>query len=502
MGPIAKAASVLLARGSDAAEVLLVRRADTLRFFGGFWAFPGGKAAPDDSDIVATAARELFEETGILLARQADGSFPPASPDFYQARLALIEGRLSFATWLAELGLHIDAGDFIPIGEITTPAFAPMRFATFFFVAHLPADQEAAILPGELSEGLWSTPAAMLERWRHSECLLSPPTVITLQAVEGRGAGEAPARLGPLFAALAAGQMHPIYFAPSVQMLPLLAQGLPPVTHTNAYLVGAGPRYLIDPGADDPAEQRRLFDVLDAHQAAGHRLSAVVLTHHHPDHIGAAAVVAKRYGVPIWAHKLTAHALDGKLTIDRLLADGDRLDLGPCPNGTNAWYLEAVHTPGHAVGHLCFYDPHYRLLFVGDMVSTVTSVLIAPPGGDLTVYLHSLRRLLEVPARLLLPAHGNPSAQPRQTVEAALDHRAKRESQLLEALQGGERTVEELGPIVYRGLPAKQMRYAHLQIDAGLAKLEREGRVNKHGQNWRLKPAAPEDACTQTGGSC
>ena len=61
--------------------------------------------------------------------------------------------------------------------------------------------------------------------------------------------------------------VHSIYFGPGVQMIPLFTEGLPPSTHTNAYLVGSDPAYLIDPGASDPAEQERLFALL-----AGRRL--------------------------------------------------------------------------------------------------------------------------------------------------------------------------------------------------------------------------------------
>jgi ribonuclease/clavin/mitogillin len=346
-------------------------------------------------------------------------------------------------------------------------------------------------LPGELAQARWSTPAAMLDAWRRGECLLSPPSAMTLEAVTGRSADEAPARLRPLLAALETGRMHPIFFAPEVQMLPLRAAALPPTTHTNAFLVGTGPRYLLDPGAEDPAEQQLLFDVLDGHQTAGRRLSAVVLTHHHPDHVGAAGACAQRYGVPVLAHPRTAQALQGKVGVNRLLAEGDRLDLGVRPDGGGPWHLEALHTPGHAAGHLCFYDPHYRLLFAGDMVSTLTSVVIAPPDGDLAVYMQSLRRLLEISTRLLLPAHGNPSAQAHKTLQAALDHRAEREGQLVTVLQAAARTVEELGPELYRGLPAPQMRFALLQIRAGLEKLEREGRARADGQKWRLTAAEP-----------
>src|SRR5262249_34892572 len=161
---------------------------------------------------------------------------------------------------------------------------------------------------------------------------------------------------------------------------------------------------------------------------------AVVLTHQHPDHVGAAAACAQRYGVPVWAHPRTAAALAGKVEVTRFLHDGDRLELGERPDGGGRWHLEALHTPGHAAGHLAFYETHYRLLFAGDLVSTLSSVVIAPPEGDLAEYLASLARLLRFEMRLLLPGHGNASARPRQTVEEHLAHRGQREQQLLAAL--------------------------------------------------------------------
>src|SRR5207245_875022 len=105
----------------------LVRRAEHLRFFGGFWAFPGGRVAPEDAETPgaplsgrrAAAARELFEETGVLVARRADGSFPPASPELEALRRDMIAGRQSFAAVLRRLGLEVDFRDFTHLGDIT-----------------------------------------------------------------------------------------------------------------------------------------------------------------------------------------------------------------------------------------------------------------------------------------------------------------------------------------------------------------------------------------------
>jgi glyoxylase-like metal-dependent hydrolase (beta-lactamase superfamily II) len=301
-------------------------------------------------------------------------------------------------------------------------------------------------------------------------------------------------RLAALIASLDEGALPPIFFAPDVQLVPLAASALPPSTHTNAYLVGRDPAYLIDPGPENPEEQQRLFDVLDSQSALGYRLAAVVLTHHHRDHVGAARVCSERYGVPIWTHELTALALKDKRAVARQLREGDRLDLGEAPDG-HPWFLDVLHTPGHAAGHLAFYEPHYRLLFAGDMVSTQSSILIVPPDGDLATYLASLRRLRDLDCRLLFPAHGSPSAQPAKTLDECLSHRAKREQQLLEALATGPRTVRELLDELYRGTPTSLQRMADLQIRAGLHKLRCESRIEVCGEGdeapWKLCDPQP-----------
>src|SRR5262249_7710882 len=99
----------------------------------------------------------------------------------------------------------------------------------------------------------------------------------------------------------------------------------------------------------------------------------------------------------------------------------------------------------------------------------------------------SLRRLRALPARLLLPSHGNVSARPQLVIDEALAHRAKREAQLLEALAARPATVVELTPVLYRGVPEALERFARAQLLAGLVKLEREGRVRRaDAERWEL----------------
>ncbi len=138
-----------------------------------------------------------------------------------------------------------------------------------------------------------------------------------------------------------------------------------------------------------------------------------------------------------------------------------------------------------------FFDPFYGLLYAGDMISTVTSIVIGPPDGDLAVYLHSLQELRKLPARLLLPAHGNVSARPAGLIDAALEHRAKRERQLVDALSEGPAAIDELTQRLYRGTPEAVMRFARAQVLAGLLKLQGEGRAHSlGGDRWELDAGA------------
>jgi ribonuclease/clavin/mitogillin len=490
---ITPAASVLFSRGPGSRDVFAILRGQQLKFFGGFWAFPGGKLTKleaEFADAIAArrcaACRELFEETGVLIARRPDGSFPPGSPDLDHCRRALLDEQLPFAHLLADRQLVIRPEDFSLIGEITTPAFAPVRYATTFFVAHLPTGQTPDVWPGELERGEWVEAAEMLARWRRGDDLSTPPSVMTLQTLGNHPLDDAPKLLGPLFERFAGGAMHPIFFAPCVQMVPLKTVAAPSA-YTNAYLVGNGPRYLIDPGPDEADEQQHLLEFLDEQRQAGQTLTALVLTHHHPDHVGAALVCSERYGLPIWAHPRTAQKLQGHVPVHRPLNDGDRLDLGPCPADGRPWYLDVLHTPGHASGHLAFFDPFYRLLFAGDMVSTLTSMVIAPPDGDLAEYLHSLQRLRALPSRMLLASHGNVSSRPTQVIDGALEHRAKREKQLLDALTEGPAAIDEMTARLYRGTPEALMRFARAQVLAGLLKLQHEGRVRPmDAERWQV----------------
>ena len=179
------AVSVLLTRrrapGGVAAEVLMVRRSPRLRAFAGLWAFPGGTVAPTDAGApvvgaasarpqaarLAAAARELFEETGISLVRGPSDS-PPALPAARRdaLRTALLADEIGFAEVLAEARGELRAADLAEVETLVTPASAPYRFDTRFYVAELPPRASVTVWDGEIVDAAWLAPEEALRRWR------------------------------------------------------------------------------------------------------------------------------------------------------------------------------------------------------------------------------------------------------------------------------------------------------------------------------------------------
>ena len=256
--------------------------------------------------------------------------------------------------------------------------------------------------------------------------------------------------------------------APGIRVLALRTPTLPPATRTNVYLVGpeAGPIAVVDPGSPYPDQQA----ILDA-TLSQLPIAMVLLTHHHGDHVGGAAAVAARWGVPIAAHVATARRLAGRVTVTQTI-EHDEIIHG----------ARAIHTPGHAEGHLCFELGGATI--AGDMVAGVGTILIDPSEGDMALYLDSLERLLARPSARLLPAHGPPIADGPGKLAEYLAHRRMREARILDALVSPSSTTE-LVANVYRDTPKPLWPLAERSLLAHLDKLAREGRAkNTDDGRW------------------
>jgi glyoxylase-like metal-dependent hydrolase (beta-lactamase superfamily II) len=350
-----------------------------------------------------------------------------------------------------------------------------VRFDARFFLARLPQGQRAEVWRGELEQGEWIQPCQARSRWETGVALMHPPALHVMRTLADGGSRDelcSPPHVVDYVA-------ERIDLQRGVHMMPLLTPTLPPARHTICYLIGESELLLVDPGSPDPIEQERLAHLLCGMLAEGRRLKAIVLTHHHPDHVLGARAVQQAFPAPIWAHRLTAGRWGA---IDRALEDGEELALG----GEFPMRWTVLHTPGHSSDHLCLFHPESRAALCGDMLSGVSTIIIDPPDGDMEAYLGSLDRLARLGVRSVYPAHGEPMPDGLQQVRKAIDHRRWREEKLIAALEQEPLGLEELTRRVYDELPPIALPFAARSALASLLWLERRGRIGRVGDRFRL----------------
>jgi len=174
MSKLIDSASILVIRDNPvdrALEVLMVKRSKDIAFAGGAYVFPGGKADPDDqksavsrsffpigyAELVTTAFREVFEESGIVIG---------SSVNALDHRAALIEGELSFSDFIRKAEVTFSYEDIVPFARWVTPRVYPKRFDTRFFLARAPIGQEAIPDYGEVVEAIWVKPLDFIKEYK------------------------------------------------------------------------------------------------------------------------------------------------------------------------------------------------------------------------------------------------------------------------------------------------------------------------------------------------
>ncbi|WP_312909204.1 MBL fold metallo-hydrolase [Natronosalvus caseinilyticus] len=251
-----------------------------------------------------------------------------------------------------------------------------------------------------------------------------------------------------------------------------------PGGHTNAYVVGEDPAILVDPAGRTPD-----LDRIVRERGVGH----VVVTHTHPDHVGAVSSYAAELEATVWARYGRDFRFEAATGVraDATLSPGDVLEVG---GGS----LQVLDAPGHAPDHLAFVERKTGAVLVGDCAVTEGSVAVGAPEGDMRAYLSTLRRLYARGPPRLYPGHGPPVADPRERLAALLEHRKQRERRVLAAVDGGARTIDAILDAAY-DKPLDGVRdLAGATVEAHLEKLAVEGAVTWDGARTDVTGRARE----------
>jgi len=245
---------------------------------------------------------------------------------------------------------------------------------------------------------------------------------------------------------------------------------------TNTYIVGRERFAVIDPGpAAEPHVQRIL-------QETGGRIAAVLVTHTHRDHSPAAQAIAAATGAEVLGRTAPDDGRqDLAFTATRMMNDGDALTVDDLT-------LRAVHTPGHASNHLCFVLEGTGLIFTGDHLMQGSTVVIAPPDGNMGQYLRSLQRLQNEPVTRIAPGHGLTIEDAQSEIEHIIAHRLKREAKVVERLaEMGKANLDALVARVYDDVDSRLHPLAKSSLLAHLLKLEEDGRVRSDSDaQWQV----------------
>ncbi|MEJ2603174.1 MAG: MBL fold metallo-hydrolase [Gammaproteobacteria bacterium] len=245
---------------------------------------------------------------------------------------------------------------------------------------------------------------------------------------------------------------------------------------TNTYLIGSEEVAVIDPGPADPGHIDAIIEATEG------RLRRVLATHTHRDHSPGATLLAQRTGAQLLGMPPPATPEnDRAFAPDRPIVHGQRI-------GCEEYTLEVIHTPGHASNHACYLLLQEATVFTGDHIMNGSTVVIAPPDGNMADYLRSLALLKRYALERIAPGHGEMLESPAAVVDWIIEHRNEREAKVLERLERvGPCEMDILLAEVYDEVDPRLLPLAKYSLRAHLDKLLEEDRAILEDGHWRRK---------------
>ncbi|PSP87489.1 MBL fold hydrolase [Halobacteriales archaeon QS_4_69_34] len=269
-----------------------------------------------------------------------------------------------------------------------------------------------------------------------------------------------------------------------IARVPVTSETAAPEGATNAHVVGTGDALLVDPAARTGELDRAV---------ARRGVAGVLVTHTHPDHVGAVAEYAAEYGLTVWARRGRERRFERRTGVapDRTVGERTHVE-------TDDGVVVVRDTPGHAPDHVALEVSDERgdgdggdsaverpgsvAVLCGDLAVATGSVVIGAPEGDVRAYLTALRRLHARDPDRLYPGHGPVIDEPRAVLERLLAHRLRRERRALAAVEAGARSVPAVTDAAYGKDVSGVRGLAERTVEAHIEKLAVENRVTWDGE--------------------
>ena len=433
---VRKAVSIILRYQS---EVFLIKRQNFLRAFPGYTAFPGGKVenkdtgADEEETLLKAVYREGEEELGVNF----------------------------------EYLHHKEEIDINYMAKATSPEFNPLRFETYFFLIDLNEKFEFELDKNEVKEAFWVEPAKLLQDFYLGNHLMVAPIRYVLKKLDswdGRiiDCDEMRSRTIPMIEPLGG------FF----QYMPL-SNTVPPATRTNCFVLGEDSnRVMIDPS---PKNKNELNEFLEAIEKL--KIKKLIISHHHKDHHQFTPTIAEALNIPIHISQDSCERIKKVYGLDYfkenevvILKDGDVLTVW------NEEKVKCYAIPGHDEGHIGFAPESLKWFIVGDLFQGVGTVVVGGDEGNMTKYMDSLQKVIQLKPDCVIPSHGI-ALGGTHILEKTLEHRLVREDQVYELCSSGH-SIEEILKIIYFNIPENILKYARANIESHIVRLKELGKIS------------------------
>ncbi|XP_025090173.1 endoribonuclease LACTB2-like isoform X2 [Pomacea canaliculata] len=252
---------------------------------------------------------------------------------------------------------------------------------------------------------------------------------------------------------------------------------------TNTYLIGTGKRrILVDTG--DSGIMEYIKELKAALEKFAVSLQEIIVTHWHPDHVGGVDDICSSFneGYKVSKLKRLSEAdVPLKNTDYTFIKDQHVFH-------TEGATLRLYHNPGHSEDHTILQLVEENAIFSGDTILGGSTTTVE----DLTSYMQSLKQILDLNPSVIYPGHGFVIDNPKETVGGYIEHRNKRESQIIQCLTDHRDTPMEpmdIVKIIYVGVPEALQISAANNVIQHLLKLQKDQKVeSKDGVKWTIKP--------------